>query len=136
MQPPAIVKLAVTTGEPSGIGPEVSLAAAVEFLKEQTGIEITLVGCSDLLSASNSVDSKIRERLHIHHVPLIEPVKFGELNPVNAPYVLNTLDFAIDSCLQGRFDAMVTAPLQKSVINLAGTPFTGHTEYLAERCGV
>ena len=136
MQPPAIVKLAVTTGEPSGIGPEVSLAAAVQFLKEQTDLEITLVGCSDLLSASYSVDSKIRERLHIHHVPLIEPVKYGELNPTNAPYVLNTLDFAIDSCLQGRFDAMVTAPLQKSVINLAGTPFTGHTEYLAERCGV
>jgi len=63
MQLPAIVKLVVTTGEPSGIGPEVSLAAAAHLLKEQTDLEITLVGCSDLLSTSNSVDSKIRERL-------------------------------------------------------------------------
>lgn len=136
MQLPEIVKLVITTGEPSGIGPEVSLAAATHFLGEQANLEVTLVGCKDLLAISNTLDPKIRDRLHIHHVPLAQAVRFGELNPENASYVLNTLDFAIDACLQKQFDAMVTAPLQKSVINLAGTSFTGHTEYLAERCGV
>jgi 4-hydroxythreonine-4-phosphate dehydrogenase len=56
------------------------------------------------------------------------------LNPANAQYVLNLLDRASDSCLHGDFDAMVTAPVQKSLINTAGIPFTGHTEYLAQRC--
>ena len=136
MQLPVIVKLVITTGEPSGIGPEVSLAAAAHLLKEQVNLEVTLVGCSDLLTVSDTLDPTIRDRLHVHHVSLAEPVRSGELNPANASYVLNTLDFAIDGCVEGRFDAMVTAPLQKSIINLAGTPFTGHTEYLAERFGV
>jgi 4-hydroxythreonine-4-phosphate dehydrogenase len=56
------------------------------------------------------------------------------LNPANAQYVLNLLDAAVAGCLTGRFDAMITAPLQKSIINVAGTPFSGHTEYLAEVC--
>jgi 4-hydroxythreonine-4-phosphate dehydrogenase len=136
MQLPAIVKLVVTTGEPSGIGPEVSLAAAADLLKEQANLEVTLVGCSDLLTVSDRLDPTIRDRLHFHHISLAVPTRSGELNPANAPYVLNTLNFAVDGCLQKQFDAMVTAPLQKSIINLAGTPFTGHTEYLAERCGV
>jgi 4-hydroxythreonine-4-phosphate dehydrogenase len=56
----------------------------------------------------------------------------GKLDPANARYVLRVLDRAISGCLAGEFDAMVTAPVQKSVINDAGIPFTGHTEYLAE----
>jgi 4-hydroxythreonine-4-phosphate dehydrogenase len=59
----------------------------------------------------------------------------GRLDPANAPYVLAVLDAATDGCLAGRFDAMVTAPVHKGVINEAGVRFTGHTEYLAERCG-
>jgi 4-hydroxythreonine-4-phosphate dehydrogenase len=58
------------------------------------------------------------------------------LNLQNARYVITLLDRAINGCQQGRFDAMVTAPLQKSIINDAGTPFTGHTEYLAQRCNI
>jgi len=76
------------------------------------------------------------ERLKIQSVPLSTSASPGVLNPLNAQYVINTLNQAIDGCLQGHFDAMVTAPIQKSVINLAGTPFTGHTEYLAERCNI
>jgi 4-hydroxythreonine-4-phosphate dehydrogenase len=67
------------------------------------------------------------------HVPVHSPVKCGHLDAGNGPYVLATLDAAVDGCLNGQFGAMVTAPLHKGIINDAGIPFTGHTEYLAER---
>jgi len=66
-------------------------------------------------------------------VPLARPARPGRLDPANSRYVLSVLDRAIDGCLGGEFDAMVTAPVQKSVINDAGIAFTGHTEYLQER---
>jgi 4-hydroxythreonine-4-phosphate dehydrogenase len=69
----------------------------------------------------------------VEHVPLREPSVPGKLDPANARYVLAVLDRAIAGCLSGEYDAMVTAPVQKSVINDAGIPFTGHTEYLAEK---
>jgi 4-hydroxythreonine-4-phosphate dehydrogenase len=69
------------------------------------------------------------------HVPLRVACTAGRLDPANAPYVLELLDRAVDGCLRGEFDAMVTAPVHKGVINQAGVPFTGHTEYLAERTG-
>ncbi|KHJ60071.1 4-hydroxythreonine-4-phosphate dehydrogenase PdxA, partial [Burkholderia glumae] len=59
----------------------------------------------------------------------------GQLDAANGRYVLGLLDAAIDGAVAGRYDAIVTAPLQKSTINDAGVPFTGHTEYLAERTG-
>ena len=68
-------------------------------------------------------------------VPAAAPVVPGKLDAANARHVLAILDFAIDACLRREIDAMVTAPVQKSVINDAGIPFTGHTEYLAERTG-
>ena len=66
-------------------------------------------------------------------MPLCAPCSTGVLDPENASYVLATLDTAIDGCTTKQFDAMVTAPLHKGVINDAGIVFTGHTEYLAER---
>jgi 4-hydroxythreonine-4-phosphate dehydrogenase len=72
------------------------------------------------------------------HVPLAVPCVPGRLDARNAAYVIQTLDRAIDGCIAGRYRAMVTAPLQKSVINegrATATPFSGHTEYLAERSG-
>ena len=66
-------------------------------------------------------------------VPLGAPATAGRLDAANARHVLNLLDRAIDGCAAGEFAAMVTAPVQKSIINDAGVPFTGHTEYLAER---
>ena len=68
----------------------------------------------------------------IEHVPLARPVTPGKLDPANARYVLAVLDRAIRGCMEGEYAAMVTAPVQKSVINDAGIAFTGHTEYLAE----
>ena len=133
-QPTPPVNLAVTTGEPAGIGPEVSVAAAQQFLSEQPGVMITLLGDPTLLGKASQDLMHFSERLKIQSVPLSTSASPGVLNPLNAQYVINTLNQAIDGCLQGHFDAVVTAPIQKSVINLAGTPFTGHTEYLAERC--
>lgn len=130
------VNLVVSTGEPAGIGPEVSLAAALDFLREQADAKITLLGNDQLLILPKNLSPEISSRAQIQSSPLDSPVISGTLNPANAQYVIHLLDQAIDGCLEGRFDAMVTAPLQKSVINDAGTPFTGHTEYLAQRCQV
>lgn len=131
-----LVNLALTTGEPAGIGPEVSVVAARQFLAEHPNAKITLIGDLELLK---SVDPRVDiadERLLVEAIPLAAAVKSGIVDSQNASYLLQTLNRAIDGCLQGSFAAMVTAPLQKSAINLAGIPFTGHTEYLAERCHV
>jgi len=71
--------------------------------------------------------------IEVEHIPLRRARTPGKLEPANSRYVLEVLDRAIDGCLAGEYDAMVTAPVQKSVINDAGIVFTGHTEYLAER---
>ncbi len=71
----------------------------------------------------------------IEHVPLVRPSVPGRLDAANGPYVIAVLERALRGCLDGEFDAMVTAPVQKSTINDAGIRFTGHTEYLAERTG-
>ena len=131
-----LVNLVVSTGEPAGIGPEVSLAAALDFLREQNDVAVTLLGDDQLLTLPKNIDPTLVGRLQIESIKLAAPVISGVLNPQNARYVITLLDQAINGCQQGRFDAMVTAPLQKSIINDAGTPFTGHTEYLAQRCNI
>jgi 4-hydroxy-L-threonine phosphate dehydrogenase PdxA len=78
-------------------------------------------------------DRSLFKSVDVDHVALRRPRVAGKLDPANSPYVLATLDRAIAGCLSGEFDAMVTAPVQKSVINDAGIDFTGHTEYLAEK---
>ena len=71
----------------------------------------------------------------VEHVPLARPAVPGRLDPANSRYVLSMLERAVRGCLAGDYQAMVTAPVQKSVINDAGIAFTGHTEFLAERAG-
>ena len=136
MSPLTPVNLVITTGEPAGIGPEVSLRAALAYLAEQENVTITLLGDASLFAIPQQVSPSVLARLNLETVPLQKPVQAGILNPANAEYVVNLLDLAIDACMQKRFDAMVTAPVQKSVINQAGIAFTGHTEYLAQHCGV
>jgi 4-hydroxythreonine-4-phosphate dehydrogenase len=124
-------KLAITTGEPAGIGPEISLAA----LEPPLPAEITLIGDTTLLRERGTrLRLTLPSSASLLHVALAAPAQPGTLDVRNARYVLATLDAAIDGCLAGRFDAMVTAPVQKSVLNDAGVPFSGHTEYLAARC--
>lgn len=133
-QPAPLVKLVVTTGEPAGVGPEVSVVAAKQFLLEQSNVSITLLGDRSLLrDASQGADSG---RLQVETISTAAPSIPGIINAKNGPYVIHLLDRAIDGCMTGQFDAMVTAPIQKSAINQAGLTFTGHTEYLAQRCGV
>lgn len=137
------VQIAVTTGEPAGVGPELVLSALAQGLAagRWPGAAFTLLGDRDLLQArgaavgvtlSELLDGE-RVRLEAH--ALAAPCRAGELDAANGPYVLGLLDAAIDGALAGRFAAIVTAPLQKSTINDAGVAFTGHTEYLAERTG-
>ena len=113
--------IALTSGEPAGIGPELCVAVARKF----RGAKLVAIGDRSLL----------RGCPHVEHVPLAAPRRTGKLDPANSRYVLQVLDRAIDGCLAGEFDAMVTAPLHKGVINDAGIAFTGHTEYLAGRTG-
>ena len=136
MPHPAPVNLVITTGEPAGIGPEVSLSAALDFLAEQEDAQLTLLGDSDLFSIPKKTNPNVLDRLKFESVQLKSPVQVGVLNTDNAEYVTKLLDLALKGCIQKRFDAMVTAPVQKSVINDAGIAFSGHTEYLAQACDV
>jgi 4-hydroxythreonine-4-phosphate dehydrogenase len=126
--PPRIL---LTSGEPAGIGPELCAQLTT----------VTLPACSlgclvdrDLLAARAPADSRL-ERLDVLHRPLATPSSPGKLDRSNARYVVGLLDDALDAIAGGRYDAMVTAPVQKSVIAESGVPFSGHTEYLAARCG-
>jgi 4-hydroxythreonine-4-phosphate dehydrogenase len=121
------MRIAITTGEPAGIGPEISVAA-LDAVQEPAAV--TLIGDRDLL-VSHGAPATVA----IEPVALAVPASPGHPDPRNARYVLATLDRAIQGCMRGEFDAVVTAPVHKGVINDAGIAFTGHTEYLAERTG-
>jgi len=134
--------IAVTSGEPAGIGPEICLALA----RPQVNARVVVIGDADLLVARGKAlgfDVPVQPYdpakppsepvLEVVHVPLRVPSVAGHLDPANAPYVLELLDRAIDGCRASEFGGMATAPVHKGVINDAGIPFTGHTEYLGER---
>jgi 4-hydroxythreonine-4-phosphate dehydrogenase len=139
-----IARLALTTGEPAGIGPDLALLLSTAPQRDQ----IIAIGDRELLQARAAqlgIAVRLQDfnhaaprtpavagELQILHVPLAVPCVAGQLNSANASYVLQTLQTAVSGIEQGHFDAMVTAPVQKSVINAAGIPFSGHTEYLAE----
>lgn len=112
-------RIALTTGEPAGVGPELCVMLA----RERLPARLVAIGDRDLLKGFPDIE----------HVPLAQPRVPGKLDPANSAYVLEVLERAVRGCLAGEFDAMVTAPVQKSVINDAGIAFSGHTEFLAER---
>ena len=131
--------IAVTSGEPAGIGPDICLALAQRQPQWQqasaVAARLVVIGDRALLqdrARQLGVDSA---GLDIRHVPLRAPVVAGRLDAANARYVLDILDAALDGCVGGAYAAMVTAPVHKGVINEAGIHFTGHTEYLAEKTG-
>jgi len=136
--------IALTAGEPAGIGPDLCVALS----RRRVAARVVIVADRGLLEARaralrlklNLEDFPGRRRvarrtrgMMVRHVPLAAPAVAGRLDPANAAYVLRTLEVAADGCREGEFDAMVTGPVQKSVINEAGIAFTGHTEFLAER---
>ncbi|MBE9610571.1 4-hydroxythreonine-4-phosphate dehydrogenase PdxA [Chitinilyticum piscinae] len=135
--------LAITTGEPAGIGPEISIQLAHSKIHHEH--PLVLIGSRALLAeraAAIGLSAEFPDYapgtsapVSLLDLPLGATVAPGILSTANAGYVLATLDVAIHGCLKGDFAAMVTAPIQKSVINEANptTYFSGHTEYLAEQ---
>jgi 4-hydroxythreonine-4-phosphate dehydrogenase len=144
------VPLAITPGEPAGIGPDLILQLASSgelddcvvvadpaLLEQRARLLGLAFSWQPWSSAQNqAITPDPRRPLQILPVGLRNPTQPGQLDPANAAYVLNTLEQAVDGCRAGRFSALVTGPVQKSVINNAGIPFTGHTEFLQQRCGV
>ena len=142
-EPLSLRRLVVTTGEPAGVGPDLALAAALV----DWPAELVFAGDPGLLSARAAAlgltlaISTWRDEtppaphragtLPVLPLALAREAVAGRPDPANARYVLGLLDAAVARCRAGRFDAMVTAPVQKSSINDAGIPFRGHTEYLA-----
>ena len=144
-RPPTLRTIAVTTGEPAGIGPDICGTLLEDPPSDSRVVLIgdgTLIGRSRLKRAHKprlalfDATAEPRPGIELLNVPLAAPCVPGRLDPANARYVLDTLDAAIGGCAAGAFHAIVTAPVQKSVINEAGIPFTGHTEYLARQTGV
>ena len=133
---------AITSGEPAGIGPDVCLdlpqfqlparcvvLADIDLMRERARLLGKNVQIVPYQANKLPSDSKTLEVLHL---PVTEPVQAGILNVNNAPYVIDLLDRAHQGIVAGEFAGMVTAPLHKGIINDAGKPFSGHTEYLAD----
>lgn len=133
----------ITSGEPAGVGPDICLDLA------QYDYPVVVMGDLGLLeqrakTLNIDVDFHVyqqgmpivpeRGHLAVIPVPVQDNVIPGQLNVHNAAYVINMLTQATDACLSGAFSALVTAPIHKGVINDAGITFTGHTEFLADRC--
>jgi 4-hydroxythreonine-4-phosphate dehydrogenase len=143
----SLPRIAVTPGEPAAIGPDLCLRLAQRDLPcelvvianrdlmlqraEELGLNIRIKEFNDSMPASKQEAGSMT----VWSVGLPEPVQAGMLNPANSRYVLKTITKAAKGCMDGLFDAMVTGPVHKGVINDAGFPFTGHTEYIADLTG-
>jgi len=143
----ALTRLAVTAGEPAGVGAELlvrlagtPLAASLVAITDRHLLERAAKRCGVTIELIDDDGSPERSRtagtLRVRHVPLATTEVPGQPDPRNANHVLATLAEAADGCLAGRYAAVVTAPLQKSSINDAGIAFSGHTEFFARRAGV
>jgi len=143
-----ITRLALTPGEPAGIGPDLVLAAAMnppdaqlvvvgdqQLMAQRAAaldLPLTLVPFDEFAAPRRNEAGE----LFVCNVALAEPAHPGRLNTANSPYVLNTLEVATSLALRKQFHALVTGPVHKGVINEAGIPFSGHTEFLAQQCEV
>ena len=140
--------IVVTAGEPGGIGPDLVLKLA----QQQWPVQLVICSDKNLLAERAKLlnediifvdyDPSVAAQeskpgtLTIAHIPVSSPVQLGVLNNNNAQFVLDTLAFASQGCLSGEFSAVVTAPVHKGIINDAGIPFSGHTEFFAEQANV
>lgn len=139
-----ITPIAITPGEPAGIGPEILLRLAQQKLP-RPAVAVASIDLLKQRARECDLDLQIyqfkKEAEYTKHTPgslpvldieLKESVQCGELNPANSGYVLKTLQVATECCLQGVFHALTTGPVHKGVINDAGYTFSGHTEYLGQ----
>ena len=136
--------LALTAGEPAGIGPDLCIALSQQELPCRLSVlgdvevlraRAILLGIPVHLITDDAIPVHRSGTLHVRHIPVAEPVIPGVLDKGNSAHVLSLLDAALEGCLSGSYHAMVTAPVHKGVINDAGFAFTGHTEYLADHSG-
>jgi len=135
--------IALTPGEPAGVGPDICIA----LCRTLPDCALVVVGDPAILAARAKAlgvvwqatplpaEKPVAPGIYIDPVAAAAAVEAGRLNKVNSPYVLQTLERATNGCINGIFDALVTGPVHKGIINDAGLPFTGHTEFLAERSG-
>lgn len=131
--------IVITSGEPAGIGPElclqlVRLALPLVIIADKGLLQqrATQLGFAVQFHDYTPDVPHFVGKLSVLHVPLAQPAQAGRLDAANARYVLETLRRAVQGCASGEFSGMVTAPVHKGIINEAGIPFTGHTEFLAE----
>lgn len=136
------IKLAVTPGEPAGIGPDLIIQLAQQTWQAQLVVfadremleqRAKALGITIDLIEYRADETRIQQpgQLFIHHVPASAVVEPGVLNPENGSYVVETLRLASDGNINGFFDAVVTGPVHKGIINQGGISFSGHTEYFA-----
>jgi 4-hydroxythreonine-4-phosphate dehydrogenase len=128
-------KIAITLGEPAGIGVELVAQLALQNQIDNCiviGDQSLIQDYIDSQGLNLSINKSKSDSITCHHVPVVNPVKTGVLDVENAPYVLELLDIAAKGCMKGDYSAMVTCPLHKGVINDSGLKFSGHTEYLAD----
>ncbi len=137
--------LAITPGEPAGIGPDLIIRLA----QHERPIPWVVLADAKMLKAraqllklpldvlTNLAEPTCRAgALTVRHIPLAVTAQVGQLDRANVHGVLTALDAAIHGCLAGDYAGLVTGPMQKSIVNDAGIPFSGHTEYLAQASGV
>jgi 4-hydroxythreonine-4-phosphate dehydrogenase len=137
--------LAITPGEPAGIGPDLVIRLA-QHERQQGWVVLAdaqmLAERAQLLKLPLTIDNNhtqpscARAHLTVRHIPLANPVAPGQLDCANVHGVLTALDTAIQGCREGTYTGLVTGPMQKSIVNEAGIAFSGHTEYLADAAGV
>lgn len=145
MTAPYLPRIAITAGEPAGIGldlcimlAKLPLPADIVIISDQDALiaraqQLQLdINLTPYIPSSNTQAHLGNGNLQVLHIDTLDPVEAGRLNIANSAYVLQMLERAVDGCLDDEFDAMVTAPVHKGIINDAGIAFTGHTEYLAE----
>lgn len=139
--------IAVTTGEPAGIGPELIALLALRHREHAFAARLVVIGDRELLAARAArIGALVRyvdydaasfappaDAIEVWHQPMAVPARPGHPDPTNAFSVLALLGRACDACAIGEFSALVTAPVQKSVLMDAGIPFAGHTEFFAQR---
>lgn len=142
-----IHRIALTSGEPAGIGPDLCIQLAQQAhdcelvvfgdpqLFRQRAVQLDLPIKLQPFDASIPAKSQQPGSLTVAPVALAGPCLAGQLDPIHSNYVLEMIRQATEGCLQGWFDAIVTAPVHKAIINDSGNLFTGHTEYIAEITG-
>lgn len=141
-----MLPLYVTSGEPAGIGPDICLSLAGRVDKRPVVVLADMQMLQqrakqlgnpvELVAYQGQEQSSLSGQLFVEHIPLVEPVELGQLNPANAAYVIEQLRRSAEYAMSGRSVGVATAAVQKSVINDAGITFSGHTEYYQGFAGV